>query len=653
MIRLSRLSSLVLCAILLVLSLAFNPVLGQDQVAPVNQENPVSPVQPGDDPEQVTPPGEIDTSSLSLPAVEVRSVVPYGKDDARFGKVTAPPEDIRFPPSTPIQVRLLASKAPRVNEAINISFEIYAAREAAGIEARLELPEGVMVLSGAPTAQLDLAAEQRAEVKASIVFTKPGEYSITGRALKKVDANMVWGDMDSLFFTVGEDAGFVGFESGEKTMLAAAQLSPDTPNMDMPIPEIEDNSRPDAYALEEESAMEAPPVLDQPTEDRLEAPPEGVEESPDSAAPEVTVSVNVCWVLGSDRDGSKPPLRDAYIQLWDQDSGADDLLAATYTHYWNGCTSIAVSNTDADECCTIDVYYKVYLYHGGRYRVTNYGNGIYTAQTSTQWNLTASHNFGTWWLGGSSGNDRSVRIYNDLYRARRFLKDQAVDFGMGGYPGEVWVLWQTGGTDGTYYSLGDQKVHLDDNDSASRDTVVHEANHSYMDDIYSSWPPWDCPSPHYIQYTGGCGCGLSEGWTYMIVAAADGNPVYTWPSGSSLNLEEPKCNSSGWDDGPKVEGRVGGVLIDLMDIIWLDFEGPVTGFRYFEWHSCGKDRAVGLFDAAWNLFYDQDDQVFTTCTQGTTTYTNSFSNAWQAYQYPEHEAEDIGDLNSITNFMQD
>jgi hypothetical protein len=295
------------------------------------------------------------------------------------------------------------------------------------------------------------------------------------------------------------------------------------------------------------------------------------------------------------------------------------------------------------------VYYRLYLYHSGRYRVTNYGNGIYTCQTSTQWNISSSYNFGTWWCGGGSGNDRSVRIYNDLYRARRFIRDQAVLRGMGGYPGEVHVLWETGGTDGTYYSTSDQKVHLDDDDSASRDVVVHEANHSYMDDIYSTWPPWDCPSPHYIQYASGCGCGWSEGWTYMVVAAADGNPVYTWPSGSFLNLESPNCNSAGWHDGTTVEGRVGGVLIDLMDPVWYDLEGTVTGFNYFEWNTCGKDRAVGMFDAVWDLVYDQDDQVFVECG----SYTNSFSNAWEARAYPRHAPNDIGDMNSIDTFTHD
>ncbi|QLQ05990.1 MAG: hypothetical protein HZY76_07950 [Anaerolineae bacterium] len=79
------------------------------------------------------------------------------------------------------------------------------------------------------------------------------------------------------------------------------------------------------------------------------------------------------------------------------------------------------------------------LYRTGRYRVTTYGNAIYNCQTSTTNNVAANVNYGLWWCGGGAGNDRSVRIYNDLYRSLRFVREQAVLGGMGGNPGEVWA----------------------------------------------------------------------------------------------------------------------------------------------------------------------------------------------------------------------
>jgi hypothetical protein len=363
------------------------------------------------------------------------------------------------------------------------------------------------------------------------------------------------------------------------------------------------------------------------------------------------VTISICWVLGSDRDGTTPPLRDAYLQLWDRDStGGDDLLTSGYTNYTTGCQSFTVSNTDTDAGGTIDVYFVVQLLHGGRYRVTNYAGGTFAGQTSVVYNIGANHGFGTWWIGGGAGNDRSVRIFNDLYRSRRFIAEHAINGGMGGEPGFVHVLWETGGTDGTYYSLGDQKVHLADADAASRDTVVHEAAHRYMHAVYAAFPPGDCPSPHFIDGVSGKYCGWTEGYTYIFVAGADGNPTYTWPSGAALNLESPNCSSPGWDDGPRVEGRVGGLLIDLADPFEISF-GSVAGFgNEGTAAGCtGRDRTSGFFDGIWDLIYDQDDTVVVTLDG----VANSFSNAWESRQYPRYAPHLAGHHNTIDSFTHD
>jgi hypothetical protein len=460
---------------------------------------------------------------------------------------------------------------------------------------------------------------------------------------------MVYGDMDALYFTVGAKESVEGLKSAQQLVLAAGQAAAEAQDAtEAAAPaEIVDEM---ALAVEEESLKAlANDDGGQPAPDRPGPGPEA-QEPAGIAAPSANVNVTICWRLGSDRDGSQPRLRDARIELWDDDAGGDDLLASGFTNYSDGCTTFTVNNADGDEGGTIDTYFRVFLFRSGRYRVTNYGGGIFNCQSSTQNNVAANFNYGLWWCGGGAGNDRSVRIYNDLYRSLRFIREQATIGGMGGNPGEVWVRWETGGTDGTYYSLGDQKVHLKDADAASRDTVVHEANHSYMHDLYAAWPPSDCPSPHFINGVSGKGCALSEGWTYMIVAAADGNPVYTWPSGATLNLETPTCASASWDDGGRVEGRVGGVLIDLIDPFTLSF-GTVAGFaNEAAVAACGgEDQTSGMFDAVWDLFYDQDDAVFVTLDGN----VNSYSNAWEGRQYPRYGPHLIGHLNSIDTFTHD
>jgi hypothetical protein len=598
----------------------------------------------------------IDMRSLKRPAREIRDVVPFGKDDASFGTITKAPEGIQFPPNTPIMVRLRLTKAPKLKEAIRAVLQVHAFEDAPGTVAEIELPEGAEVLEGSTRAEFDLAAHQRKELRATIVFNETGEHAIVGRAQKTVSAELVWGDMDAVYLTVDQDSGAVGWQSGRNPELASGQLSADAPNLEKELQVAEGLLDQEDLLLqevvEEEAEEEDLEGLPEPEGD--EAPP-GVQESGDASLAYLYVDISICWTLGSDRDGTKPPLRDAYVRLYDQDSGADDILATGYLGYTSGCKTFRVYNRDTDECCTIDPYVAVYLTHSGRYRVHTYGGATFWAKTTTKWNVTANHSFGTWWVGGGSGNDRSVRIWNDLYRARRFVRDHAVLRGNGGYPGYVNVRWQTGGTSGTYYSLGEKQVHLKDEDAKSRDTVVHEAAHSYMHKIYGwSWPCSDCTDPHYINRRSGCCCGWSEGFTYVFVAAADGNPVYTWPSGATLDLENPWYGSANWDDGPKVEGRVGGALIDLMD----KFRPPATGY----WSATGfkdypdeprrgsyLDETSGFFGGIWDIVYDQNDDVFIKCD----TKTNSFSNEWEARQYPRYAPHWAASLNSLYNFTHD
>ncbi len=596
---------------------------------------------------------EIDASGLELEAREVRLQVPYGKDDTLFGVVRAGSTDKVVPASTPLVVRLLASQVPQINTAINLTLQLHAFEDLSGVQAEIQLPTGAEILRGTATGQFDLVANQRQELTITVVFRKLGEYTILGKALSEVSPEMTWGDQDALYFTVDSQKTQLGFASAATTIGRQAVYESSTTD-NFALDSLASELSPDDVTSTdgvEESVQELLLASDR----ELNQPPtiaatEMVEEATvGAAATSATVNLSICWIF-QDRAGNTQPIRDAYIQLWDKDSGADDLLASGYAGYYNGCYTFSVNNVDSDECCTIDPYVRIFTYHNGRYRVSTYGNAVYYTYSGTQNNVTGNYNFGTWRAPSSSGNDRSWLIYDDLYLARRFLLENAVNWGMGKDPGQVHEIWQSGGTDGTYYSRNDKRVHLADADAASRDTVVHEASHRYMDAIYSSWPPSDCPSPHVVSRSSGRYCAWTEGYTYVIVAGVDGNPVYTWPSGASLNLETPVCSSSSWDDGPTVEGRVGGLLIDLMDPFTISF-GTVTGFsNEAKASGCsGADNVTGMFDAIWDLLYDQDDNLIVT--QGGDT--NSFSNAWETRQYPRQYPALAGDHNTINTFLSD
>jgi hypothetical protein len=114
-----------------------------------------------------------------------------------------------------------------------------------------------------------------------------------------------------------------------------------------------------------------------------------------------------------------------------------------------------------------------------------------------------------------------------------------------------------------------------------------------------------------------------------------------------------------------VEGRVGGVLIDLLDPFTLSF-GAVGGFsnEFFVVNCFGADNIAGRFADFWRLFTAQNDDVFVV--QG--SLTDSFSRAWQGVSYigggtsyvVDHrgyycppDGSCVGALNTIPTFASD
>lgn len=596
------------------------------------------------------PNGEIDLTGLALPAQEIRpaGAIPYLKQPERFGKITPQSADIRHSAATPLTVRLLAGKVPRVNEAVNIVLEVHAYEPAPGTVAEIQLPDGAQLLSGNTQARYDLAAGETQRLRAAIVFPQAGEYAITGRALSQISPDLTYGDQDALYLTVGLEVAAVGLASQEDVIALPGDLLTTT------LPLVEGA---EAETDEDATTLAADLLADRAAVAGVQlAPP--VAPTADDAGQVVAaanVTISICWAIAQDRAGGTSPLRDAYMELWDADSsGAPDLLASTNVTQHTGCATFSVNNADTDEGGLIDVYAQIFLTRNNRYRVTNYQNQIYGFSTlSVQGgkidNVAANLNMGTWGVGGSTGVGRAVWLFDDLYLARRTVEE--FRGGLGGTPGFVHVIWQVGGTDGTYYSLSDQRIHLTDLDANSRDVVVHETSHRYMDLMYDIWPPNDCPAPHYINRASGKFCAWTEGFTYFIVSLVDGNPVYKFSSGATVNLETTVCNSVGWDAGPTVEGRVGGLMIDLIDPIASVPAGPVSGFGNEPQASgcTGEDQVSGLFDAIWDLLWDQDDIVLVT----QDGFTDSFSNAWESRSYPRYAADRAGDHNTITTFTQD
>jgi hypothetical protein len=538
---------------------------------------------------------------VSTGELRAADAVPLGKSDAEFGKIVRTPGKLT-PPSTPLAVRLRASGAPKLGQAFTVELQVHAYEAAPGTTTTILLPPGAQVVSGSTTGHLDLAKGQTGSVSVVAKLTRGGQVAIEGSARRALGAGQSWGDLDQLFFTVGRSDSMVGLQEASTGELTAGRLPGEAP-------------------LPASASAGAP-------------------------GPRAAATWSVCWKYVN-RSGGQSPLRDALVYLIDADNGPHDLIAQTFTNA-NGCATFNGNNTDGDEGGVVDPYTQFQTQRAGRYRVENYGGGVYFCNNPAVANR-GSGSLGNWFCGGTTGDGRSLNLYDDAYRARRFIEEHRQ--GQGTPAGSCTIRWQTGGTDGTYYTTTDSKVHLADANVRSADITVHECSHRQMHVLYGNFPRTDCPSPHFLTGISGKICAWTEGWTYVLTAGVGGEPNYMFDNGSLLNLETANCNTANWSDGPKVEARVGGVLIDLMDPFTNSY-GPVTGFSN-EGPSCGgRDAVSGQFPRIWDLFSDQNDQVLV-AQEGN---IDSYSRAWRARAgagYPIDPAWNAGKVNSIATFTRD
>jgi hypothetical protein len=99
------------------------------------------------------------------------------------------------------------------------------------------------------------------------------------------------------------------------------------------------------------------------------------------------------------------------------------------------------------------------------------------------------------------------------------------------------------------------------------DTVLHEMGHAVMWNVYGGDWPISCLQyasgyciEHYLKLASGDECAWTEGWANFWAMAVKESPYLF-----GYNLETPTWDTSGWDDGDEVEGRVAGALWDIYD----------------------------------------------------------------------------------------
>jgi hypothetical protein len=116
-------------------------------------------------------------------------------------------------PSTPITVKLILSKAPRLEEPADLAFIVSSVLDAPGTTVEILLPEGSVLVDGNLNWSGDLAANQPIQLQATMKFVKEGNWTIEAKARRDLENGDVWADAAYIYLHVTENTGQVGFST--------------------------------------------------------------------------------------------------------------------------------------------------------------------------------------------------------------------------------------------------------------------------------------------------------------------------------------------------------------------------------------------------------------------------------------------------------
>jgi hypothetical protein len=301
------------------------------------------------------------------------------------------------------------------------------------------------------------------------------------------------------------------------------------------------------------------------------------------------------------------------VQIWDEDNlSGDDLLASGVTGS-DGSYHLCYTDTDGfGEGEDAQETYVLYVSENSVWRVRdNAANDETYENQSTTVGVDEGDDFD--WGDRSPGNniDRGIHAFHAINKLWQWGVDpNGLCFDWGAVNcRQLTVNWTSSSVDGTFYSLSGNDVHLLAADPDSEHTVIHEATHAVMDDVYNdSYPSIPNCNPHTVQGISSTGCAWTEGFAEWVPAAVLNDPFYRWPSGASLDLENVDSLSGGWSDGDSVEGRVAGAMIDIQDSAvatkdFFDFwsEGDMEQYEAFQdYASVGNGVRPATYSQFWS-----------------------------------------------------
>ena len=119
-------------------------------------------------------------------------------------------------PSPPITVKLILSKAPMLNEEVELDCIVNSIFDAVDTTVSADFPDSVVIVTGQLDWKGDLEANNPVTFNTTIKIVKEGQVTLKVKAASVQSNGDVWADAAYIYLTVKQDAGFVGFPTLEQ-----------------------------------------------------------------------------------------------------------------------------------------------------------------------------------------------------------------------------------------------------------------------------------------------------------------------------------------------------------------------------------------------------------------------------------------------------
>ncbi|MBA9084176.1 hypothetical protein FHR92_000630 [Fontibacillus solani] len=352
-----------------------------------------------------------------------------------------------------------------------------------------------------------------------------GQYEASFKVISEQDKDYIWANQEQLLFTVTEDGveldwrddyipSFAPSESQTSESKGTHSISPEI------APYIRHDSQ--EYIVAEEQ------LSDQASDNAIMA----------------TSTLTGNWKFYT-KSGTKN-IRNAKVELKYRDQFY--IWRTVGTTYTNTLGNFSFSYTPPNAN-----YWELIIYPQSTFTTVknpNDGNAVWKSNMFYL-DLTSGGNVNLTLTNGTSVNS-AFYVYDDIVTHNSFLNLSGKD------PGNAHnVIFNSSLDQGSYFSGGTVCLYKN---TPGTSTPMHEMGHYYMYNLYGSIPSSPSCSNHTFQTATSTGCAWVEGWA-SIVPLIFNNGVYTYTGGSTISLE----NTSSFDNGDTVEGRVLGALWDLYD----------------------------------------------------------------------------------------